>query len=133
MNKKSSSTGIPVSPEKQQELNAVFNALTSNGQNLPGPDKNEIKYFAKVAEHMNHQITQWGIPLADPANEIESRSFDFKLPLDLSIAPESVADIFVSEILVGWKNIKEFTVTGLYGIRGPDNIAVLLKAKWELK
>jgi hypothetical protein len=132
MSKKSSaSAGKPVSPEKQEELDAIFQGLSPR---LVPP--NELKYLESVVAHINKQMTAWGIPLADPQHETESRCLKFRSPGDLSMPPQSLAEIYVNEILVGFgsENIKEFTVVELLGFQDPDGkLTVLLRGKWESK
>ena len=132
MSKKSSaSAGKLVSPEKQEELEAIYHALSLN---LVPPD--EQKYLESVVSHINQQITAWGIPLANPNHETESRRLRFRAPGDLSMSTQSLAEIYLNEILVGFgsENIKEFTVVALIGFHDPDGkLAVLLRGKWELK
>jgi hypothetical protein len=133
MSKKSSSQGKPVSPEKQAELDEVYNALKESG--VFG-SKSQMDYFKLVTEYANQQMVEFGIQLADPELETETRSFKFQAPDDLSMPPKSLAEIYVNEILVGFgsENIKQFTVVNIIGLTSYNNrISAVLRGKWESK
>ena len=131
MSKKSSTKGKPVSAEKQERLTEIFNSLP-----VYVSSKNEIEYFNLVTEHINHQLSWFGVRLANPSHETETRTLNFRPRSDLSMMPEALAEIYINEILVGFgsDNIKEFTVAGLNPVPYPNGVLkVLIKGKWESK
>ena len=137
MNRKSSSKGKPVSAELQKQLTEIFNSLPVRVLSKSEVEyRNLVKYFTSVTEHINHQLSWFGVRLANPSHETETRTLNFRPRSDLSMMPEALAEIYVNEILVGFgsDNIKEFTVAGLNPVPYPNGVLkVLIKGKWESK
>ena len=136
MNRKSSSKGKPVSAELQKQLTEIFNSLPVRVLSKSEVEyRNLVKYFTSVTEHINHQLSWFGVRLANPSHETETQKFKFRPNSDLSMPTETLAEIFVNEILIGFgsDNIKEFTVVELIPVPCDGELSVVFRGKWELK